>query len=144
MPAKFDGKTCFNLCVGFLGIIFFAGLSYIIGYWLDIGHYRSMDRLKSMLKSTPMGGEVELEMWLSMKPLDLELFKEFWDDADYSLRYPLGDLPDWNLAYYEEWQDEKGIYFGMRRFDNGKKHGIVREILNNGTIIEGSWKLNSS
>ena len=59
-------------------------------------------------------------------------------DRTYGYR-GLGKMLDWDHNKYEMWHSNDTVYYGMRRYDTGKKHGIVREITNNGTIRESTW-----
>ena len=75
-----------------------------------------------------------------MKPVTIDLMNEFWEEAheefiwfESLLRnansgryknkgYWLSEKqPCWENAYYEEWMDEIGVYFGMRQPKNGWK-----------------------
>lgn len=62
-------------------------------------------------------------------------FSKYWDKVEYETI-----LVDAITTNYEQWEDGGYKFWGMRRSDNGKVQGIVRQYSVNGGIREYSAK----
>ena len=67
--------------------------------------------------------------------MKLEDFHKYWAKVESN-----EILMDASICFYDQWEDGGYKYWGMRRFDNGRVQGVVRQYSSNGGIREYSAK----
>lgn len=80
--------------------------------------------------------------WAKVKRYSLELFETYFERAEHkkrSLIYADLEFDEW--IAYEKTKRLKGLvkYFGTIDIDTEKKHGVIREVLQDGRIFESSY-----
>ena len=97
-----------------------------------------------MLDSVPPAGVKQAQLWMKMKPLSFEQFKDYWRICGE--QSPIIDL---KLAEFQSNWEHVGLCAGMKmlndfqaalgpgnQVEETRAHGIVRIITENGEIYE--------
>jgi hypothetical protein len=94
------------------------------------------ERVTRMLRLAPRNANSTcVNLWSQLQPLNVEWLHEYWAMVDQDS--PMMDLEN---CHYDEWEEQGKIRLGMRHRITGKRHGIVRTIDPNGTVVEATYK----
>jgi hypothetical protein len=74
-----------------------------------------------MLIKVPKAGEMQVELWNNMQPLNISFFQSYWDTVETDT-----PLLDWDNAIYKEWTYNDHFSLGMRDKITELPHGVVR------------------
>jgi len=108
-----------------------------------------IDQIERELSQAPSidqgANEKCVQNWKRLKPLTIDDIKKYWHKAELEVNQPQDELAEEiDLSDCEFTTREKNgsLYVGTRKNDSDHtiKHGVVRQITNDGMIFEATYK----
>jgi hypothetical protein len=108
-----------------------------------------MDQIERELSQAPSVDQGTKEKcvqnWKRLKPLTIEDIKKYWHKAELEVNQPQDELAeefDLSGCEFTTWEKNGSLYIGTRKKDSDHtiKHGVVRQITNDGMIFEATYK----